>query len=88
MPKEFGIPPPVDIPRIDGKEEEDEIFDYGFRKLRAHYFGAHPFAIASIGRVNDLENLSFERWSQIAATFLKHLIRALATAIDLLPSLF
>ena len=40
------------------KEEADEILDYGFRKLRERFFGEHPFAIASDGRVADLEQLT------------------------------
>ncbi len=40
------------------KEEDDEILDYGFRKLRERFFGEHPFAIASDGRVVDLEQLT------------------------------
>ena len=40
------------------KEEDDEILDYGFRKLRERFFGVHPFAIASDGRIADLEQLS------------------------------
>jgi zinc protease len=42
------------------KEEDDEILDYGFRKLRERFFGEHPFAIASGGRVADLEQLTRE----------------------------
>lgn len=42
------------------KEEEDEIFDYGFRRLREHYFGEHPLAVASSGRVSDLKQLKRE----------------------------
>lgn len=42
------------------KEEDDEILDYGFRKLRERFFGEHPFAIASDGRVADLEQLTRE----------------------------
>lgn len=40
------------------KEEEDEIFDYGLRKLRRHFFGKHPFAIGSSGQIEDLERLT------------------------------
>ena len=40
------------------KEEDDEIFDYGFRKLREHFFGTHPFGIASNGRIADLQHLT------------------------------
>jgi zinc protease len=42
------------------KEEDDEILEYGFRKLRERFFGAHPFAVGSDGRVEDLEALSRE----------------------------
>ncbi|CAA7074042.1 insulinase family protein [Lentimonas sp. CC4] len=42
------------------KEEDDEILDYGFRKLRERFFGEHPFAIASDGRLADLEQLTRE----------------------------
>jgi len=42
------------------KEEDDEILDYGFRKLREMFYGEHPFAISSDGRVDDLESLSPE----------------------------
>ena len=42
------------------KEEDDEILDYGFRKLRERFFGAHPFGVASDGRVADLEQLTRE----------------------------
>ena len=31
------------------KEEDDEIFEYGFRKLREAFFEQHPFAIGSDG---------------------------------------
>lgn len=41
----------------DLKEEDDEILDYGFRLLREHFFGAHPFAVGADGRVEDLEAL-------------------------------
>lgn len=40
------------------KEEADEIFDFGFRKLREHFFGAHPFSVSSSGRSEDLEALT------------------------------
>jgi len=39
------------------KEEDDEILDFGIRHLRQRFFGAHPFAISSSGRVEDLERL-------------------------------
>ncbi|MEN8663007.1 MAG: pitrilysin family protein [Lentimonas sp.] len=40
------------------KEEDDEILDYGFRKLRERFFGTHPFCVGSDGRVEDLEALT------------------------------
>lgn len=39
-------------------EEDDEILDYGFRKLREGFFGSHPFAVGADGRVEDLERLT------------------------------
>jgi len=42
------------------KEDDDEILEYGFRKLRERFFGAHPFAVGSDGRVEDLEALTAE----------------------------
>jgi len=39
-------------------EDDDEILDYGFRQLRQRFFGEHPFAIGSDGRVEDLEALT------------------------------
>lgn len=42
------------------KEEEDEILDYGFRCLRQHFFGEHPFAIGADGRIRDLEQITRE----------------------------
>ncbi len=41
-------------------EDDDEILDYGFRKLRQRFFGEHPFAVGSDGRVADLEALTAE----------------------------
>lgn len=42
------------------KEEDDEILDYGFRILRERFFGEHPLAVGSDGRVEDLESLTRE----------------------------
>ncbi|MDQ8195768.1 pitrilysin family protein [Coraliomargarita sp. SDUM461004] len=42
------------------KEEDDEILEFGFRKLRERFFGEHPFAVGSDGRVADLEQLTVE----------------------------
>ncbi len=44
----------------DLNEEADEILDYGFRLLREHFFGGHPFAVSADGRVADLEQLTVE----------------------------
>lgn len=40
------------------KESDDEILDYGFRKLRESFYGAHPFSVSAEGRVEDLEALT------------------------------
>ena len=40
------------------KEEADEIFDCGLRQLRKHFFGTHPLAVSSNGRIEDLEALT------------------------------
>ncbi len=42
------------------KEEEDDIFDCGFRALRRHFFGKHPLAIDSSGQCEDLELLTLD----------------------------
>lgn len=42
------------------KEEEDEILDFGFHRLREHFFGEHPFAVGPDGRIEDLERLTPE----------------------------
>ena len=42
------------------KEDDDEILDYGLRKLRERFFDQHPFAVDSGGRVEDLEALTVE----------------------------
>lgn len=42
------------------KEEDDEILDYGFRKIRECFFENHPFSVGSSGRVADLESLTSE----------------------------
>jgi zinc protease len=39
-------------------EEDDEILEFGFRRLRERFFGEHPFAVGADGRVADLEALS------------------------------
>lgn len=41
-------------------EEDDEILDYGFRKLREIFYGSHPFSVGSDGRVEDLESLTVD----------------------------
>ncbi|MFO8026276.1 MAG: insulinase family protein, partial [Opitutales bacterium] len=42
------------------KEEQDEILDYGFRRLREHFFEDHPFATGPDGRIEDLAQLKIE----------------------------
>ncbi len=42
------------------REEDDEILEYGFRKLRERFFGEHPLCVSSDGRVEDLEALKRE----------------------------
>ena len=42
------------------KEDDDEILNYGLRKLRERFFDQHPFAVGSDGRVEDLEALTLE----------------------------
>jgi len=42
------------------KEEDDEILDYGFRKLRERFFGSHAFAVGSDGRIEDLQKITRE----------------------------
>jgi zinc protease len=54
------------------REEDDEILEYGFRKLRERFFGAHPFSISSDGRIEDLEAL---RLDDVVAHY-KKLVRA------------
>ncbi len=54
------------------KEEDDEIFEYGFRKLREAFFESHPFAIGADGRIEDLEKLTV---GQVRAHF-EQLLRA------------
>ena len=41
-------------------EDDDEILEYGFRKLRERFFADYSFAVGSDGRVEDLESLSAE----------------------------
>jgi zinc protease len=41
----------------DLMESDDEILDFGFRKLRERFFETHPFAVSADGRVEDLEAL-------------------------------
>ncbi len=42
------------------KEDDDEIMDYGFRRLRERFFEDHPFSVSSDGSVSDLESLKRE----------------------------
>lgn len=42
-------------------EDKDEILEYGFRRLRELFFGAHPFSVSSDGRIDDLRSLTTEK---------------------------
>lgn len=42
------------------KEDDDEILNYGLRRLRERFFDQHPFGVSSEGRVEDLEALTVE----------------------------
>lgn len=42
------------------REDDDEILEYGFRRLRERFFGEHPFSVAPDGRVEDLERLTVD----------------------------
>ena len=42
------------------KEDDDDILEFGFRKLRERFFGVHPFAVGAAGRAKDLEALELE----------------------------
>lgn len=54
------------------EEEEDEILDYGFRRLRERFFREHPFAVGPDGRIEDLRQLTRED----VATHFHELVRA------------
>ena len=54
------------------KEDDDEILDYGLRKLRERFFDQHPFAVGSDGRIEDLEALTVED----LATHYRKLVKA------------
>jgi zinc protease len=42
------------------REDDDEILEYGFRRLRERFFGEHPFSVAPDGRIEDLERLTVD----------------------------
>ncbi|MEE2988925.1 MAG: pitrilysin family protein [Verrucomicrobiota bacterium] len=54
------------------KEGDDDILDYGLRKLRERFFYQHPFVVGSNGRVEDLETLTVGD----LATHYRKLVRA------------
>ena len=54
------------------KEDDDEILDYGLRKLRERFFDQHPLAVGSDGRIEDLEALTVED----LATHYRKLVKA------------
>lgn len=41
-------------------EDEDEILDYAFRRMRGRYFGTHPLAVDASGREEDLHAITRE----------------------------
>lgn len=54
------------------KEQDDEIFEYGFRLLREKFFGDHPFSVGTYGRLVDLESLD----CQSLRTYFERIVRA------------
>ncbi len=40
------------------QERDDEILEYGFRRLREEFFGKHPLAVDADGRIEDVEGIS------------------------------
>ena len=42
----------------DLREADDEILEFGFRKLRERFFGGHPFAVEADGRIGDVAGLT------------------------------
>lgn len=42
------------------REDQDEILEFGFHRLREQFFGKHPFALGPDGRIEDLEKLNRE----------------------------
>ncbi|MEC8404991.1 MAG: pitrilysin family protein [Verrucomicrobiota bacterium] len=41
-------------------EADDEILEFGFRKMRELFFGTHPFSIGPQGRIQDLQELEVQ----------------------------
>ncbi len=52
-------------------EADDEILEFGFRKLRELFFGTHPLSIGPQGRIEDLQKLGV----QSLQSHYKHLVR-------------
>ncbi|WP_269522449.1 M16 family metallopeptidase [Coraliomargarita parva] len=53
-------------------ETDDDLLDFGFRRLRECFFGPHAFAVGADGKVEDLESLSRD---QVEAQFRKLVCR-------------
>ena len=52
-------------------EADDEILEFGFRKMKELFFGTHPFSIGPQGRVQDLQDLGV----QSILSHYKHLVK-------------
>ena len=52
-------------------EADDEILEFGFRKIRELFFGTHPLSIGPQGRIEDLQKLGV----QSVQSHYKHLVK-------------
>ena len=52
-------------------EADDEILEFGFRKIRESFFGTHPLSIGPQGRIEDLQKLGV----QSVQSHYKHLVK-------------
>ena len=48
----------LDAQRSSLQEDEDDIVNFGMRRLRELFFGEHPLAVDCLGRIADLEGMS------------------------------
>lgn len=51
-------------------EDEDEIVDYGKRKLREKFFGSHPYAVDALGTVDSVKQLTLDDIEALAKVLL------------------